>query len=132
MQATINSVVGATTKTGKPYQTVVYNNDQKASSWEDDFNVYVGKTIDVEVVDNKGFKNIKLLVPTSMVAASKTQQKSQSDQSVQLSDTDIRKSSLLLALEVIKVTGKTLTTESLTAETKWVESYLRSGFEENK
>lgn len=120
MQVTVNDVVDATTKTGKPYQTVVFNNDQKASAWDGDFKPYKGQVIEVTIDENKGFKNIKL-VPNYAKA-------DQNPVAAPTNDIDIRKSSLVLVLEAVKVTGKVLTTEALITEVKWVENYLRNGF----
>jgi hypothetical protein len=135
MKAIINSVTPKVwhdnaKNEDKKFQEIVFDGNKTGSSWKDDFIPFLNKEAEIEVkLTAKGKNSLSLVA--GAVALAPQQNTSSAPVISQTSDVDVRKSSLLLALEVMKATGQTLSDEALTVKTKWVENYLRNGFETN-
>jgi hypothetical protein len=124
MKVTVNSVTLATSqKTNKSYQKVVFNGNQSASAFDDDFLPYQGKEVEVELSTKGNYTNIKLAGSKPAVHASEPPRDN---------NLDIRKSAYLLSLETLKATGQTITEQSLLEKAIKIEGYLTNGFTQSQ
>jgi hypothetical protein len=128
MKVKINTAIPTKSeKSGKLYQKINYDNDQKASSWDDDFTKLIGQEVDVEITEKNGFKNIKLVGGAAKPAAAAPAPTKEH------SEVDTRYKAMILSLEILKSTGATINKQNLLAEAIVMEDCLKNGFPtENK
>ncbi len=127
MKAIINSVTPKTWQ-DKTFQEVVYNGNQTGASWKDDFAPLVNQTVDIDVKVTKSGKNSLSLVAGAVPSSAPAAPPKQSSAPVSDHfDFDVRKTSLLIALEKFEKTNKTIEGEGFWPEVKSIEAFLRDG-----
>jgi hypothetical protein len=127
MKVKLNTVVPTKSKNGKFYQQVNYDNDQKASAWDDDLTPFIGQEVEVEITEKNGYKNLKLVGGAAKPAAAAPAPAKEH------SEVDTRYKAMILSLEILKSTGATINKQNLLAEAIVMEDCLKNGFPtENK
>jgi hypothetical protein len=127
MRIKVNSVLPKTKKNGEAYQQVVYDGNQTASSFNDNFLPFVGSSVDVEITEKNGYKNVKLVGGAAKPAAAAPAPTKEH------SEVDTRYKAMILSLEILKSTGATINKQNLLAEAIVMEDCLKNGFPtENK
>ena len=125
MKVLVNSVTPKVGKSGKAYQTVVYNNNQQTSAFEEDFLLYVNKEVDVALETKGQYTNIRLL---GGVASTPSLPPTPQKQSCGCDDEfGVRKSAMLLNIEMFKASGVTIDGPKFWSVLKDVEVYLQNG-----
>ena len=125
MKVLVNSVTPKVGKSGKAYQTVVYNNNQQASAFEEDFLLYVNKEVDVALETKGQYTNIRLL---GGVASTPSLPPTPPKQSCECTDGfQVRKTSFMLTLEKLEKSGATIDSPKFWKEVIDTENYLVTG-----
>jgi hypothetical protein len=133
MKVKLNTVVPTKSKNGKFYQQVNYDNDQKASAWDDDLTPFIGQEVEVEITEKNGYKNVKLVGGVARPAGAAPVSTPAPAPTKEHSEVDTRYKAMILSLEILKSTGATINKQNLLAEAIVMEDCLKNGFPtENK
>lgn len=123
----INSVVPKTSKTGNPYQLIVYNDSLEAFAGAKggDFLPFIGKEVEVEISPSKDGKSTFFTLPGTSTSGSGKY----GGYSKGASDFEYRRAAIMLAQSNLQITGATLNHDSLKKEAVEMEKWLRDGLE---
>ena len=124
MQLTVTEVLPQKSTTGKFYQKVTCSDGVTYSAWDDDFTQDRGKTVDVELVVKGTFKNIKKPKTDSPQQPTQTAAPAIKHEAT---DFEVRKTSVLCALEALEKMGEKVDKTSLTNKILWFEHYFLTG-----
>jgi hypothetical protein len=123
----VKEVKPLTSGTGKNYQRVTLGDGVEYSAWDNnkgnDFSVLVNQSVDVETWTNGKFKNVQIAKKEQSAASAPAPAPAVKHDS----DFDIRKSSFLLALELLKLSGEKASKTTLAPKILFCENYLRTG-----
>ena len=110
----------------KHFQVIIFDGNKEASSWKDDFLKFVGQTLEVDVNTNaKGKMTLALVAGTSAPAPTPTNTPKQSCGCDD--EFGVRKSAMLLNIEMFKASGVTIDGPKFWSVLKDVETYLQNG-----
>lgn len=127
MELLIKEVVPQKTTTGRFYQKVTCGDGVTYSAWDSDFTPYVGQTASVEVSTRGNFKNIKLADSSAAPLGAPAHKPAVQPHASSVSDFELRKTSVLCALESLEKMGVKLEKKNLIATILWYEHYFTTG-----
>jgi hypothetical protein len=127
MELFIKEVVPQKTATGKFYQKVTCGDGETYSAWDSDFTPFVGQAASVEVATKGNFKNIKLAGAPAAPAVAPASKPAAQPHASPVSDFELRKTSVLCALESLEKMGVKLEKKNLIATILWYEHYFTTG-----
>jgi len=123
---TINAKVWHDPKTNedKKFQIIVYNGNEEASAWNDDFTNLAGKEVEVEITTTKtGKKTLKLVKTEAVLAAPAKSQTTPTPSS----DVELRKSAVLLTEQRMQISGQTILSDGFWDQVLEMAKYLQDG-----
>lgn len=122
MKITVNAVFDKVSKSGKKYQQVIYNNGSQAVAFDNDFQSFINKEVEVEETKSQDGKSTFIKLPGTESSSGKkpfTPYKNP--------ELEIRKAAVMFALETISKLSIEATKKNITALIDWYEGYLRDG-----
>ena len=122
MKITVNAVFDKVSKSGKKYQQVIYNNGSQAVAFDNDFQPFLNKEVEVEETKSQDGKSTFIKLPGTESSSGKkpfTPYKNP--------DIEIRKAAAMLALDASVKLNKEMTKGGIIALTEWYETYIRDG-----
>ena len=127
MELLVKEVVPSKSSTGKFYQRVTCGDGVTYYAWDYDFLPHLNQVVSVEIITKGSFKNIKMVENAAAAPAVVASTTHTPKNTTGVTDFDVRKTSVLCALETLEKMGERITKEGLITKIMWYEAYFTSG-----